>query len=323
MKQATIFILGAGASVDYGLPTGIDLTKKIIQDLEEQEAGFGKKLARVLRRSRTPTIDHFVRLNEQYSPFIREAMAKTLWSMEQAALDPEGLPPSDWISWLYHSRLIQDPECFVDNEFVFLSFNYDRLPQALLATMMANTFDKKCDDCLESVLKSSSVWGKVDRFVHLHGALNTQLVHGRVKDPANRHSAINNFLTNGCGHIDIGGDTLARGMVAIGDPCNTQVNFHELYANAERVYLLGMGYHPENLERVGLTARMCQMLGERLKFFGGTGYGIIDDERERVNSVMGSGFVLGGPGQDCLAFLQAHLPETRNIKTIEFSDSVR
>ncbi|MDF1810067.1 MAG: hypothetical protein P1U42_10265, partial [Phycisphaerales bacterium] len=123
IEANTLFILGAGASADYGLPLGVGLTKEIVDFLhahqetfydefigsEHDENGFSK-LARIIQNSRSPTIDAFIRDNDKYSELLKAAIAGVLLRHENHVLSDEKFPPRDWLAWMFHVKMASRPE---------------------------------------------------------------------------------------------------------------------------------------------------------------------------------------------------------------------
>ncbi len=334
IKTETLFILGAGASVDYKLPTGAGLTKEIISFLDDHQETFRDeflgikrdingfaRVAKIIRNSRSPTIDSFIRDNAKYSKSLKAAIAGVLLRHQDRVLADDGFPERDWLAWMFHTKLATHPDVFESNRIAFLSFNYERIPEGLLARFMANTHECDVLDALEVVRSGYSVlqgdmMSSGERFVHVHGRLESDFEHyGRE---AHRKGSGDKLMlqTIRPGNLDEVAfyEQISGGMVTISESdASAKRDFvlKQQYANmfegVKRVYILGIGYHEENLLRIGLDKDMCAELSGKLEFFGGTGHSVRGRNREDVKKRMGSGFQLGEPDQDCLSFLQEYL----------------
>lgn len=332
VKTPTLFVLGAGASCPYGLPLGAELTRLVasyirknkpalVEHAEGEIVGEIFRLAEIINNSRTPTLDMFIQKNRRYADYIRLAIAGVIARFENNALQDQDFPDGDWLAWLYHVILESPPDRFVENKVAFLNFNYDRIPQGLLARFMANTYGDRADNVYQNLIDEcvewrvpSGQWVELKRFVHMHGAVNTKMQlprnkSGEIKDLYGLSSLDLISRMTGDRLRDMAAELIAtpeshRNLETANDIFNSA---KKLVFSARKIIFLGLGYHEDNLRKIHLEKLNCEELGEQLEFFGGTGMSIHGRNRERILDRMGPNFVLGDPDQDCLSYLQEYL----------------
>lgn len=319
MKTRTVFILGAGSSAPYGLPTGGELAREVagavaaiggreakqaIIDhegdtdgiLEERYAGEAARLADRICRSQTETIDDYIVAQAPTDAArITQGMIDVLWQKETDSARANAAPTEgNWIAWLYHNRLLKQKEMFAKNQVVFVSFNYDRLPRLFMATMMANLYQTSIQDCWEAVGGQVLCTGaRYRRFVHPHGVIN----HEPVADPGG--------ATLNAGYHPESSEHASDGIRIMGDNRDLNPWFYDnLWAWAERICFLGLGYHETLMQRIGMTHEKITTLAQSGKYVGGTGYKLTPLQREAVMARASDNFQLGPADQDCLAYLQ-------------------
>lgn len=322
MQTKTVFVLGAGSSDPYDLPWGGTLAKEVAEAVHQigvrnadiaskrhsstrtaiirrDVAGPAIRIANRIRRSRTETIDAYIAAQPpEERGRITRGMIDVLWKREgEKATTAKPPAEGDWIAWLYHNRLRTRIEEFQQNNVVFVSFNYERLPRFILATMISNLYSSQILECWQS-LNADFKEGAYSfpRFIHPYGAIQS---NPRVcEDPSTLDNRYNrDDLVAACEGIRIMGD----------DEENDPINYSALWQWAERVFCLGLGYHDELMKRIGLTRQKITSLTKRGRRIGGTGYKLTRLQRQSVRTRLGEDFQLGPPEQDCLVFLQHEL----------------
>jgi hypothetical protein len=319
MDIPTLFVIGAGASAGYNLPLGSELVGEIVDSLSQSTLPPGsldhgdllaesihqdsmRTLAHRVRESRSPTIDAFLRHAPDRDALLN-AMASVIWRAEDKALQYDKKATDDWISWLYHNRLEQHPDNFQQNSFAVLSFNYDRLPQAIFATMMCNLFGHSSKKCLEVV--QQELTGDLPRFTHVHGCISPPLTTSLVGNEADLEKIRSNFVEGVAG-------SNCSDLRTMFDPPNEEMKKEvaNLVCWADRVIFLGIGYHQQMLDLFniqGMSGVQPWMIHAR--FFGGTAMGLDRGTLGRLSSWGGDKFVRGDPDENCTAFLARHLAE--------------
>jgi hypothetical protein len=319
MDTNTLLVIGAGASSSYGLPLGRGLVENVattvrnlpvpkdsmarfVTDVAADRDRHLLSIAQRLKRSRAPTIDAFIR-DQKDRRLLVEAMADAIWAAEDRSLMHDQNRDDDWIAWLYHSRLHRRPADFPKNQLAFASFNYDRLPKAIMAAMMAHLFDENLEACLGQV--GSEVAGAGERFWYVHGALSAPLAGGpgtgTNDDRRIRSHHRGRLLPNQvCADIVTLYDKEPEAGIAS--------RFRSLIQWADRIVFLGIGYHQEMLDRLnaGFPGGAKEWVPQKA-FVGGTAFGLERPMRKRIETWAGPSFVLGEPDQNCTAFLAEHL----------------
>lgn len=311
----TLIVLGAGSSHPYGLPLGKDLLAQIVQllpciaSLIEQQrnhvskAKLGiieercKQLASKVARSRAPTVDTFLRSSPD--DFLLIAMSMAIASAESQALRKVVAVSDDWLQWLYYNQLSQEPDIFRDNNIAFVSFNYDRLPQAIFASMMSSLCNIQPETALERIRLPMPELG--DRFLHIHGELQSELRRDYDKNgvPYLRTDDIVPFS-----------NTVRDNLLTMYNPTSDEMAaaIQQRIDWADRILFLGLGYHPELMRHISPDAIFegdanrpipCDIFG--------TAYGLSAQRRvaiEKQYSVAGETRIkLGGPTDGCLTLL--------------------
>lgn len=178
IKASTVFVLGAGASMPYGFPSGAVLRQHICSSAQEgdqmvqhlhAELGIDPAetgdFAKVFFRSNVASIDTFLAKREQFVEIGKLAIAFHLCLKE----NPDDLLNANNDDHWYHAiwnALIQGVSSFQEmklNRVKFISFNYDRSLEHFLHVSMKHTFgidDAQARDSLRSL-----------EVIHIYGQL--------------------------------------------------------------------------------------------------------------------------------------------------------
>ena len=316
MEIPTLFILGAGASKPYGLPLGselVDLVKSKIRKLEPHPNSLAARnglpdhvlksrledACSRLDNSRPPSIDAYLR--DTKCQYTRQAMASILLEFEQAAFRNKKPPTEDCLSWLYHYRLARQPDAFCSNSLAFASFNYDRLPLGILTQIMSSNFDKRAQNCLEHI--NTPPDGLPTRFLHIHGCLEPAL----EGNPGGTIAEMRQIAPNRHHHTEI-----CKSISLIYDDNTSAAEQLSVYLKwAERIVVLGLGWHQEMLDFFSKAAEYnnfdnAEQLFASKNFVGGTAKNLGTVSRNRVTNWSKS-IVLGDPNHGCIEFLSEFL----------------
>ncbi|MFI4892078.1 MAG: hypothetical protein ACIAQ0_01390 [Phycisphaerales bacterium JB058] len=269
--KRTLLVLGAGASTPYGLPTGAELTEQVahtITRMSKFQSGVQidkklsneyytrqkDKLASTIRLSRSPTIDTFLRHSSHNRSMVASGIANVIWKKEDdylSNIDREAHPDTrplshfeqdDWIAWLYHNRLFSKPSEFHKNQLAVISYNYDRLPVALLATMMSNSYQEPLSDCIDTICQPIPEIG--DRFLHPHGKIPFDLI------PIEQNSTKGSLASSG--YKNALDDDSFQSILTMYDEYmieSVQPEIDKRIDWAEQIFFMGIGYHDEILSR--------------------------------------------------------------------------
>jgi hypothetical protein len=259
IAEPTVFIVGAGASADYGFPIGSQLVRNILRLTGDNttergffsyvfEEGSVATFAQRLRGSGASSIDTFLEGSPDWLVRIgKSAIGFAIVEAEKAALESGliiGGPPSDhWLGYVWNlMRSGCTAETLKQNRVSFITFNYDRVLEYYLDTVIGSSVGLATD-------AATKLREQVFPIVHLHGTPE-QLRFGRYRLDA----AIVNVAGEG---IRVVHDT----------PKQDDPSFGRAYAflqQARRVVMLGFGYHPVNIERL----RLAELLLPTADLFG-------------------------------------------------------
>jgi len=137
----TVFIVGAGASVPYGLPTGEELRQRILSGLPPQITHYGSQasgseldtynglvslyyeLQSALQKTNL-TIDQFIASRPKFNDVGKLLIAAHVLPKELVAILSDELT-RNWLGWLV--RRWYDNQYMFSNDVEFITFNYDRI----------------------------------------------------------------------------------------------------------------------------------------------------------------------------------------------------
>lgn len=253
ITQPTVLILGAGSSMPYKFSSGLELTRKIIGYRGDKELNFlienyqinsriVIELADKLKYSGATSIDLF--LERESASLYRDTgkllIAKTLLQEEQSSLqymyeDPE---IGHWYQYFWNKIYHRDVDTFVKNKLTVINFNYDRSFEHYLLKCIG--VNPKNEDEVFKIFRSTI------EFIHPYGCLG------------NLHSGNTHFVPYGNGNKAITKDVLSKAaseIKIIYEGSNADGTFRhcrEELLKARRIYVMGFGYHPENVTRLGL-----------------------------------------------------------------------
>jgi len=252
IQTPTVLVLGAGASMPYGFPSGRDLKNKIVKSpshvyllpraaknpLEAQKWNQKCDLLRQdLRLSAQASVDAFLEHRPDHLELGKRLMAHMLISVE----NPNGLYPDDpdWYQYLWQ-RMGTSPDKFHENKLSVITFNYDRSLEHFLFTALVNSYRLSKEDAAEQL--------KHIPIIHVYGQL------GLLEWQANKDEEANVIPYGGKPTAEVALPA-ARGIQILPEGKKESAEFHkahELLIQAESVYFLGFGYNPTNMERLKL-----------------------------------------------------------------------
>lgn len=255
IQTSTAFIIGAGASVPYGLPTGRALRDVIISQkansdyfralgIPGYDSGKFSDFCDVFRMSNIQSIDKFLSLRQE---FMLEGKLAIAFSLKQHELEGiENIHKDEWMFFLYNKMVegidsADDARLINNNNVHFCTFNYDRLLDYTLALSFFNSFGSNrevaqsfgrgtWDNILDSfTFKVDHVYGEIGNFS------TNQIDDEHVEN-------VKNYFGN---------------IQLISERRKTVSYIVEYLERCERIFFLGYGFNEENNELLELS-RVCQ-----------------------------------------------------------------
>ena len=261
ISDETVFILGAGASVPYGYPTGSELRDDIclnfktdMSNLFQRSKGDYLELGDLMegaadfvdcfQKSRIRSIDRWLSLNGKYKDIGKLAIVNAIVKLEnKTRVMFEGKDKSlDWFSILFNEMMVGAtlPEHFGCHKVGFITFNYDRLFEYLLYESFRTSFSKVRLEEISRILSTVPVH-------HVFGCIDEPpWKKGEYKYGGNYTLS---YLDEARKRIKIIGESVADYT----QPFRSQVDL--LLRSARKIFFLGFGYDPQNLEILGIPQR--------------------------------------------------------------------
>ena len=256
INRKTVFVLGAGASLPYGLISGAQLRRDICQIaanppaypagmavLAHGEVGVSEfqNFGHAFARSSIASIDTFLSKRGEFARMGKLAIAAVLCGYEKADRLFNDAIDDHWYKLLWNAML-QDTASAPDvsrNSVRFVSFNYDRSLEEFLFEATMHTWGLSASNCAAIVAKIP--------IVHVYGLL------GRfTKEPKG------GFRTYGEELSKEGLKLAAEEIHVIPEHREDKVfvEVRKWFGWAERICFLGFGFDPLNVGRLGLHSVM-------------------------------------------------------------------
>lgn len=279
IERNTVLVLGAGASMAYGLPSGAALKRKILNCSVEQlrelpykpgiatRMGIEEEFLESFRRSHVPSIDSFLASRRDFMELGKLAIASTLLPMEsdKKLLDQE--PDDHWYQYLVEALHAPWDE-FENNKLAIVTFNYDRSLELFLETTLAHRHNKEIGEVRQKLTCIP--------ILHVYGSLGS----------LSRGSA--NFVPYGCTKPNCVA-AAASGLLVIEEGRDNSPEFvraRQLIADAEVLGFLGFGFDETNVRRLGgqqISAAGSVQSGQiRFRPFKATALGLTPAQRRRA-----------------------------------------
>ena len=293
ITEETVFIIGAGANVPYGFPTGKGLRKQICYDWwklydkiignelkasggrsEEERNQFTKNLLdearefiNAFRRSSTESIDLFLGRNPELSAIGKRAIATCIKFAESQSKFREDMSDEsqDWYSYLFTKLTdkLATPDSYKrigENKVSFITFNYDRSLEYFLYTSLSNSFRSIPSENLpvKEILPFD--------FIHVYGQL--------WNIPWQGGDSIEYRVFNRFKEID----AIKDGIRVINERADGNLDqAKDLISRAKRIFFLGFGFADENLSVLDIPN-----IFDRKQSIYGTTKGFTARERNKI-----------------------------------------
>lgn len=247
ITKPTVLVLGAGASNPYSYLTGNELKKEIIDHLEQPGSevyktllvhGFGEEKIIAFRKafllSGQSSVDAFLEHQPDFVELGKLAITAVLVRSENME---KLFKAEDWYAHLFHILDNSVLEDFGKNKLAIVTFNYDRSIETFLFNSLKFSYNLD-DQTAAKVLSQIPI-------IHLHG----QMGNLPWQDQANNrdYGEIENSQK-----IKESSEGIKIIYEAEVEKSGAFIEAKKLLANANQIYFLGFGYHPENMRRLGI-----------------------------------------------------------------------
>jgi hypothetical protein len=301
----TVFVLGAGASVTYGFPLGLQLLNEINEKLTNPNHGWWKTIdylqipredvscfLRELILSGQPSVDAFLEQRSEFLDIGKLVIALAIASHEiENKLTDISIRTFGFYHYLF-TKLSSPKESFSENKLSIITFNYDRSIEQFLYLSLKHSWnisDEECRDQLKNI-----------PIIHVHGSLGLLPWQGEKPRPYS---------------IDYSPEDIhysSEQIIVIPEVKETSEEFtlaYDLLEKAKIIYFLGFGYNRTNLKRLGIDKLPQNMKAGRLGSLDyspmtGTAKDMGLADQRTVESEWG--IKLDNNGYNCLEFLQTY-----------------
>lgn len=282
----TIFILGAGASIPYGFPSGrklvVDITKELsvrikrddkpILDKDQHLLGLlleKYKFSQIegfvtaLRKSGASSIDAFLSNRQEYREIGKMAIAYIILKYERKSIQDKLLFNPEVFTWYNY---LWDYLISIDKikSFSIYTFNYDRSLEYFLSNSVKNLRDYT-DQQVVKYLQYIPI-------THLHG------VPGNLPD-LNRYNSIQYGNSTFNSFMDL--KSVSEKIKIIYEADSPEfLRFQSDFEVCTNVIFLGFGFNLENLKRLGFVDRTINYRGDQGINFYINAFGFKDNEIE-------------------------------------------
>ena len=280
----TTFVLGAGASIPYGFPSGADLLRLVVQSLSRppqpsvsfvtytrlRELGHSEEeietFQRALVHSGRSSVDAFLEHRTEFLEIGKRAIADVLIQYENIdrlfSLDLK----DSWYKYLFEQMNAPLGE-FGVNTVRFVTFNYDRSLEAYLEEAIANAYGRSREEAAEQL--------QAIEVLHLHGQLGFLPTQGLPPEFTRPYR--DDRTTEAT-------DIAARQIRVMHEDIDASTDEHFIKTRcmmreALRVFFLGFGFHPENLDRLAVAG-----LDKGNPGLSGTRLGLTDTEARLIST---------------------------------------
>ncbi len=289
--KPTVIILGAGASMMYGFPSGKELKDLVIRlynkegsALDKHREAMGiqknqvKSFCEALSQSGVSSVDAFLEHRKEFLMIGKTAIAEVLIPFEDESklFTKDG----DWYGY-FLDKLNSPLDQFHENMVTIITFNYDRSLEWYLYKALHARFGLKEERVIELISKIP--------VIHLYGTLGGLPCenNGRFYNPSKERQEI----------------YLARDNIKIIHENNSEFEefkkAREILRAAYRIVFLGFGHNKVNVMRLKPDSwrRTNQVLQS-------SGFGLTDLEKKGINRLFDREIDFGKSEWDILKFLR-------------------
>lgn len=268
VSHPTVLVLGAGASMPYGFPSGRELYFKIMNNLNFmtdmningrlRDLGFTKEQIKSFRSelayADSQSVDAFIEYRSEFKNIGKAAMALCLIPCEDESrlfnINWKEDKPASWYRYLMDKLTAVNLDEFKHNKLSIITFNYDRSLEHYLFTSLMHRYGEAERECARALSNIS--------ILHVHGNLGPlPWQEGEALRPYQFTDSPQEVLA-------AAGKIIVMSEKQEDAPIFSKAS--ELMLSAEKIFFLGFGYHDINLRRLklGLLAGKTNKFGTSL-----------------------------------------------------------
>jgi hypothetical protein len=256
IKTPTLFILGAGASVPFGYPTGGELRDNIcdkkyfnrlikLVDQIPPSHPLGltsevrvKEFIKDFKDSMSYSIDAFLERRKEHMKIGKQAISMILKKYEIESQLKLSMQANNWLMYLFNRINQCSFDNFNENKISFVIFNYDISLEQFIFKALQKFYGKEPGSAIQ-VLQNIPI-------VHLYGKINNNpfIDSNNDSDLLKAISiAENNLKLIKAERTNSGGKEAVTGEFK---------KAHSMIEKAQNIYFLGFGFDETNLERLNI-----------------------------------------------------------------------
>jgi hypothetical protein len=231
-------VLGAGASAPYGFPLGWQLTEQIIALLEDDEApdllsdskSTIRKFVQAFEGSGQQSIDAFLAVRQEFSGIGKRAIALCILRAEKQCRE-KGLLYGDWYQF-FLNEIARAPtwQELQLGDIAIVTFNYDRSLEVFLHHALMHRYGREIEEVRAKVFQELKI-------VHVYGSISPKI-------PFGAENSVESFA------VEKAAESIQVIPQSRGDTDEIR-QCQRLLSEANVVAVLGFGFDPVNLERLG------------------------------------------------------------------------
>ena len=313
ITKPTTFVVGAGASNDYGLPTSVELRQEA-QSLNPQHPAYQliliaklctpeqlNKILDDLRNQGTSSIDEFLfaRQDDAVTMRVGRALIALLLANHFPSVsspDALGAGPPDWLGYIIGKMHSGAPNCeaFVqgNGEVRFVTFNFDSIIEDRLEKALRNLYRGAAEANLRDTVRA--IHGQV---IHVHGQLTSPPRAPLRFDEFRYSPEWVHWLSSAPSEIRVVLDQIEH---------DTLLATRRAVLRSKILCFLGFAYASENLTRLDLPDTVHRGVDGETVFrdIFGTAFGMRPGEAAWVMNRLTNQAVLGSESEGCFDFLR-------------------
>lgn len=287
IRRPTVFVLGAGASLEYGFPLGSQLRNAIIElaaehpqpgDVSDAVRSAWRRLLELrkgviseeygepdivdfgesFKFSGTASIDAYIANRTDH----RDVAASLIGAIISVCEQHDLLFAKPKLYWWLLDRLGIEPEKLAENNVTFVTFNYDR--------SLEYFFARSAKEQLNSSASANAVLDALN-VIHMYGSIGGLPRWEGVKQPTDQpYEFWPGKASHNYGILDIERWKVCLRLIGEerSEHDETHVKARKAISEAEVICFLGFGFDPQNMRVLGFPFRGGGMIQSPAKYCG-------------------------------------------------------